>query len=377
MSPFVLSYYILATVLLLLAVIFVFVPTPPHPGLRNYRISLRLFALSYLTLMVYCLIKSHYSPALLSIPFLIAAPLEAVFLAFSHVILIHPQAATRTTVCKNLLPLVLFILLEGLQSLLSEHVTLKHYERLLFLNNGYTPGQATDVLLRELWLLAYAILIFHYGRMYFREEKRYKILAGDYSSENFIVNLPIARASFICALCVGVTTLLITFSLSETFSICLNYLILVLYVAMALLYLQYPKVFLRIYSILFEKQDRADAPDYAVSQSRWREIRLAIVCDGLYRRKGITIDDVALHFSMNRTMVSHMVNAHEKMNFNAFINHCRIDEARELIARRPEQSFAEIADTVGYSEQSNFARQFRLVTGITPSQYRYSLLLKK
>ena len=80
---------------------------------------------------------------------------------------------------------------------------------------------------------------------------------------------------------------------------------------------------------------------------------------------------------MNRTTVSNMVNAHEKMNFNAFINHCRIDEARELIARRPERSFAEIADTVGYSEQSNFARQFRSVTGMTPSQYRYSLQLSQ
>jgi YesN/AraC family two-component response regulator len=211
----------------------------------------------------------------------------------------------------------------------------------------------------------------YYGFSYFREEKRYKTLAGDFSSENDIVNFPIARASFICALCVGATTLFITLSLNEYVCTALNYMIMAFYVAMAFLYLQYPKMFLEISTFIFDNYtQKEDGTADQSDSSMWQTIRDAIVQEGLYKQQGITVEDVARRFAKNRTYISNMVNTNENENFNTFINRLRIAEAEHLIENKPELTFAEIANAVGYSEQSNFTKQFRLVTGKTPSQFR-------
>lgn len=371
MSVFITSYYVLAIVLLLLAVVFFFIPLPKDEGIRNYKISLRLFSLSYVALSVYCLIKLHYKPQLLSIPFLVAAPSQAILLTLSHINLINPQRITRPRVLRNLLPLIIFIALEIAQDIFSEHVLMRDYRSLLPWGNDYSLGELTDVLLRELWFAAYLCAVVYYGFAYFREEKRYKTLAGDFSSENDIVNFPIARASFICALCVGATTLFITLSLNEYVCTALNYMIMAFYIAMAFLYLQYPKIFLKISTFIFDKpaQEEDDTADQA-DKPTWVAIRDAIVQEGLYKQKGITVEDIAYRFKKSRTYVSNLVNTSENGNFNTFINKLRIAEAERLIKSRPELTLSEIANAVGYSEQSNFTKQFRLVTGKTPSQFR-------
>ena len=82
------------------------------------------------------------------------------------------------------------------------------------------------------------------------------------------------------------------------------------------------------------------------------------------------MEDIAYRFKKSRTYVSNLVNTSENGNFNTFINKLRIAEAERLIKSRPELTLSEVANAVGYSEQSNFTKQFRLVTGKTPSQFR-------
>ena len=376
MSFFIASYYVLTTVLLLLAVVFFFVPLPKHEGLRNYKISLRLFSFSYAALMVYCLIKLNYKPQLLSIPFLIAAPSQAILLTLSHINLINPQRITSSRVLRNLSPLILFIALSCVQGYAYGHVPMHDYHSLLLWDNGYSLSELSDVLLRELWFVAYLFAIVYYGVAYFREERRYRTLAGDFSSENDIVNFRVARASFICALCVGTITLFVTLSLNEHVCTILNYLIMAFYIAMALLYLQYPKIFLNISPFIFEHPPRKEEKPSLLDKSEWAEIRDVIVRDEMYKQKGITVEDVARRFTKNRTYISNMVNSHENENFNTFINRLRITEAQRLIQSNPELTFAEVADKVGYSEQSNFTRQFRQITGISPSAFRKDIFTK-
>ena len=370
MTFFITSYYVLAIVLFLMAVVFFFVPLPKDEGLRNYKISLRLFSLSYAALTVYCLIKLHYKPQLLSIPFLVAAPSQAVLLTLSHINLVNPRRVTKARAIKNLIPLIVFILLEVVQYTVAGHVEMRNYHTLLFWDNGYTLGELTDVLLREAWFIVYFATVIYYGIAYFREEKEYKVLAGNYSSENEIVNMPVARASFICALCVGVTTIFITLSLNEYMCTVLNYMIMAFYIVMALLYLQYPKMFLEISAFVFENSPKLESVQEQTVDSEWTEIRESIIAEGLYKQKGVTVEDVARRFTKNRTYISNLVNANEKENFNTFINKLRIAEAERLVKENPDMTFAEIAENVGYTEQSNFTRQFRQVAGISPSQFR-------
>lgn len=48
----------------------------------------------------------------------------------------------------------------------------------------------------------------------------------------------------------------------------------------------------------------------------------------------------------------------------------RIDEARRLLARRPEWNITEIAARCGFEDSGYFTRVFRAATGETPTQYR-------
>ena len=67
------------------------------------------------------------------------------------------------------------------------------------------------------------------------------------------------------------------------------------------------------------------------------------------------------------------INTMEGVNFNTFIGRLRIAEAQAIMNEAPSTSFAELAAMVGFSEQSNFSRQFKAITGFTPSEYRRNL----
>ena len=53
---------------------------------------------------------------------------------------------------------------------------------------------------------------------------------------------------------------------------------------------------------------------------------------------------------------------------------------RVLLARtylqRPESSLDEIADWLGYGEQTSFGRAFKRWTGMTPQKYRRSVMTR-
>jgi len=56
----------------------------------------------------------------------------------------------------------------------------------------------------------------------------------------------------------------------------------------------------------------------------------------------------------------------------AFIAHCRIQKARELL-ERGDMTIAAIARTLGYSSSAHFSAQFRLFCGMSPRTYRTAI----
>lgn len=54
-----------------------------------------------------------------------------------------------------------------------------------------------------------------------------------------------------------------------------------------------------------------------------------------------------------------------------FILKIRIDRAKELLDFT-DKSIADIAESSGFQDQNYFARIFKKITGVSPSQYRNS-----
>ena len=57
------------------------------------------------------------------------------------------------------------------------------------------------------------------------------------------------------------------------------------------------------------------------------------------------------------------------MDFRTWRTRLRLEDAKRMLLEHPERQAAEIARLVGFSNRSNFARQFLAHTGCTPAQW--------
>jgi AraC-like DNA-binding protein len=58
------------------------------------------------------------------------------------------------------------------------------------------------------------------------------------------------------------------------------------------------------------------------------------------------------------------------MNFHTWISNQRIEEAKKHMLANPGISITQISEMVGISEPSNFSRQFKHITGLSPSIWK-------
>ncbi len=67
--------------------------------------------------------------------------------------------------------------------------------------------------------------------------------------------------------------------------------------------------------------------------------------------------------------LSHLFSTHEGLTIEKFIIRQKVERAKELIGY-DELSMAEIAQQLGYSSPGHLSRQFRQVTGMTPTEFQ-------
>ena len=84
---------------------------------------------------------------------------------------------------------------------------------------------------------------------------------------------------------------------------------------------------------------------------------------------GVSLDDLAAEAGMSRFYFARAFRDAVGEPPHRYLTHCRIERAKELL-RRKDLSLAEVALTVGYSNQSHFSAAFRGLLGRTPRQFR-------
>lgn len=88
-----------------------------------------------------------------------------------------------------------------------------------------------------------------------------------------------------------------------------------------------------------------------------------------YRDPDLTIARLARRLGVPARRVSQAVNRTLALNVSQFINNHRVAEAQRLL-RDTEQPVTEIMLAAGFQTKSNFNREFRRVTGASPSAWR-------
>jgi len=93
--------------------------------------------------------------------------------------------------------------------------------------------------------------------------------------------------------------------------------------------------------------------------------------DGLYLNSELTLAELAVKASTNRTYLSNYFNNVLQTSFYDYVNALRIkNKSIPLMENHPEYTLEFISQQSGFNSISTFRRAFMKVTGITPSRYR-------
>lgn len=89
-----------------------------------------------------------------------------------------------------------------------------------------------------------------------------------------------------------------------------------------------------------------------------------------YRQHGLKMRDAAEQLGISTSSLSNYVNTVEKMNFSAWINSLRVEEAKKLMQNHPELTIYDIGYKVGHPRPDSFKQAFITITGQTPDEWR-------
>ncbi|MCQ2133886.1 MAG: AraC family transcriptional regulator [Bacteroidales bacterium] len=357
------SYEILIIGLMVMGLFLAIIPVRPvDTRLRGYRISLILMALSFIFLGTYCVFKARLPRELLFIPFFVSSHLQVCLLGLAHLNLLNLNIVRRKQILLNFCPMLACAAVYLAVQLLCPFVRLTSWH--ILFHSLTNPG----VVVRVVWLFVYIGQIIYYAVVFFRQERIYSEELGNFLSDAPDSRYRLALYSFIGALAAGFDSVCICLTLDKFWGGLFNLVMLALYAVMCALFVQYPSIFFKISSIVAGAPERT--PSGGRADDSWPVLKERISAEKLFIVEGLTLEQLAGTLRVSKDSLSKMINTKEGVNFNTFIGALRVAEAQSRMQEHPEMSFSDLATAVGYSEQSNFSRQFKAITGFTPGEYR-------
>ena len=88
--------------------------------------------------------------------------------------------------------------------------------------------------------------------------------------------------------------------------------------------------------------------------------------------RSLTLEQISREMLIGKSHLQQLIRRYHNCGAIALFSRLKIDEARQLI-RNNQMNFTEIADHLGYSSIHYFSRQFKNITGMTPSEYSSSI----
>lgn len=120
---------------------------------------------------------------------------------------------------------------------------------------------------------------------------------------------------------------------------------------------------------MLQRPGQGAAPASEEDAASLARIQAALEEDGLYRDENLSLARLARKAGLAPRAVSAAINRAAGLNVSQFVNARRIAEACRLLAET-DQSATRIMLDAGFSTKSNFNREFRRITGMSPRQWR-------
>ena len=100
------------------------------------------------------------------------------------------------------------------------------------------------------------------------------------------------------------------------------------------------------------------------------EIRKLMDEKHLFLQPNLKINNLASMLNTNRNYIYHAINGEIGLSFSDYINQKRIEHAINLIDHNPNMLLTDVATKSGFSSASSFYRNFKTITGCSPSDYQ-------
>jgi AraC-like DNA-binding protein len=97
----------------------------------------------------------------------------------------------------------------------------------------------------------------------------------------------------------------------------------------------------------------------------------------IYLNKDLTMNDLAKIVGSNRTYLSTAINHKFNQNFCAFVNGFRVKELEKVVKENPDFAIDEYVLRCGFGSVNSMKRSVAAITGISFSDFKSSLLMKK
>ena len=135
----------------------------------------------------------------------------------------------------------------------------------------------------------------------------------------------------------------------------------------------------RHYEELLKHKKETQTQEQEEEQSASKKLALALQhlfeTEKIYRRQGLSVDDVTQTLKTNSKYLSNAIKEHFQKGFVEYVNTYRVEEAIEMLKKQEKNgknahySVEMIAEAVGFSNRTTFYITFKRIVGVTPKEY--------
>ncbi|GAA6253689.1 hypothetical protein F050043D4_47240 [Bacteroides thetaiotaomicron] len=342
-------------VALVLGIFLLVISMPENPKLKNYRMARRFAALAYFMLAIKIftgvfLGDNKQEGELEMLIMLLVPSFQALMFTASLITLINPNFVTQRRILAHAAGILLcFTVLVAIYFLLS--------------NDTYHIVYYAAVALYLFQLGFYAVV-------FMRQYNRYRRKLDHFFSDTEKRRLLWVRNIYILVIVIGIAAGAKLIINTQIFYICFIGFYTVIYTYFVVRYINYADKFLSIASVVSQ-------PEEEDSEVQNGTADVASALEGWIARKefiqqDITLESLSAELNTNQTYLSRYINSEYGQNFKTWINSLRIAEAQRLLVEERDIPLARIAEKSGIKSSSTFYRNFVVVTGMTPADYRKS-----
>lgn len=344
---------------LIFGLVFLLFPVPNVEMLKSYYKTKYFMGFAYLALAsvsLFFLLTNHdfhYNDTIqVAIP--AVAIIHTIIFTFTNIILIKPNYYNLRKNIQPLIPASIFIVV-------------------YFAAYIYNPNGTLWLVMYYVLLSYFAVLLVCYSRIFSRHYLHFKEQLDNYFSELSYNHLRWVLHSQATMVSMGIVVLFAGFLPVEYMIVFLGGMN-IFFFYYAIRYIQYSNTFSLFEDFFNELKDEKETKTTGSTLTQLETALTEWEQEKKFTTPNLTVENVAASLYTNRTYLSNYINSNKNMTFYAWINELRINEAKSLLTEEPNVPIYEISEQLGFSDKSNFSRQFTKITGSSPSAWRKDAL---